>query len=106
MRYPSTPPSVFFGGPMTKSVKRLIIINVAVFVVDYLARAFGSGAIIYNFGHEFNLKTNIRRADISENEGWAVVEMEGAEKDIEQAIAWSTSKGVRIDPVTGDIAEG
>jgi membrane associated rhomboid family serine protease len=35
---------------MTKSVKHLLIINVAVFVVDYIARAFGSGAIIYNFG--------------------------------------------------------
>ena len=62
--------------------------------------------IIYNFGQQFNLTTNIRRADISEDKGWAVVELEGEEKGIEQGIAWATSKGVRVDPVTEDIAEG
>ena len=62
--------------------------------------------IICNFGQHFNLTTNIRRADISEDKGWAVVELEGEEKDIEQGIDWATSKGVRVDPVTEDIAEG
>ena len=42
--------------------------------------------IIYNFGQHFNLTTNIRRADISGDKGWAVVELEGEEKDIEQGI--------------------
>ena len=62
--------------------------------------------IIYNFGQQFNLTTNIRSADISQDKGWAVVELEGEEKDIEQGIDWATSKGVRVDPVTEDIAEG
>lgn len=50
--------------------------------------------------------TNIRRADVSENKGWVVLELEGEEKDIEQGIAWVTSKGIRVDPVIGDIVEG
>ena len=54
--------------------------------------------IIYNFSQQFNVVTNIRRADISEDEGWAVLELEGKEEDIEQGIAWVTSKGVRVDP--------
>jgi len=62
--------------------------------------------IIYNLGQQFKVVTNIRRADISEAKGWVVLELEGEEKDIEQAIAWLTSKGIRVDPVTGDIMEG
>jgi len=62
--------------------------------------------IIYNLGQQFRISTNIRRADVSENEGWVVLELEGEEEDIEQGIAWATSKGVRIDPVTGDTVKG
>jgi len=62
--------------------------------------------IIYNLGHQFKIVTNIRRADVSESKGWVVLELEGEEKDIEQGITWVTSKGVRVDPVIGDIIEG
>ncbi len=62
--------------------------------------------IIYNLGQQFNVITNIRRADISEDKGWVVLELEGEENDIEQGIAWVISKGVRVDPIVGDIVEG
>ena len=62
--------------------------------------------IIYTLSHQFKVVTNIRRADVSENRGWVVLELEGEEKDLEQGIAWVTSKGVRVDPVIGDIVEG
>ncbi len=62
--------------------------------------------IIYNFGQQFNVITNIRRADISDDKGWIVLELEGEESNIEQGIAWVTSKGIRVDPVTEDMAEG
>ncbi len=62
--------------------------------------------IIYNLGQNFKVVPNIRRADISEDRGWVVLELEGDEKDIEQGIAWVTSKGVRVDPVIGDVVEG
>ena len=62
--------------------------------------------VIYNLGQQFNITTNIRRAALSEDEGWVVLVLEGNEEDIEQGIAWVTSKGVRIDPVTGDTTEG
>jgi len=63
-------------------------------------------SIIYNLGHQFKIGTNIRRADVSEDRGWVVLELEGEEKEIEDSIAWVTSKGVRVDPVIGDIVEG
>ncbi len=62
--------------------------------------------IIYNLGQKFKVVTNIRRADVSENRGWVVLELEGEERDIEEGIAWVTSRGVRADPATGDIVEG
>jgi len=62
--------------------------------------------IIYNLGQQFKVVTNIRRADVSENRGWVVLELEGEEEDIERAITWVTAKGVRVDPVIGDIVEG
>jgi ABC-type methionine transport system ATPase subunit len=61
--------------------------------------------IIYTFSQQYNVVTNIRRADVTEDRGWVVVELEGDESDIEQGIAWVTSKGVRVEPANGDIME-
>ena len=62
--------------------------------------------IIYSLGHKFKVVTNIRRADVSENRGWVVLELGGEEDEIEQGITWVKNKGVRVDPVIGDIVEG
>ena len=62
--------------------------------------------IIYTLGQQFKVVTNIRRADISEEKGWVVLELEGEEKEIDDGIAWVISKGVRVDPVAGNIVEG
>ena len=59
-------------------------------------------AIIYNLGHQFNVVTNIRQAQVSEDEGWIVLELEGEGKDIEDGIAWVISKGVRVEPFGGE----
>jgi len=61
--------------------------------------------IIYNLGQQFALITNIRRADVSKDEGWVLLELEGSDNDIEQGITWVTSKGVRVDPVDVDNEE-
>ena len=55
--------------------------------------------IIYNLGQQFALITNIRSADVSKDEGWILLALVGNDEDIEQGIAWVTSKGVRVDPV-------
>ena len=62
--------------------------------------------IIYNLGHQFRIVTNIRRADVSENKGWVVLELEGEESEIDWGITWVISRGVRVEPVIGDIIEG
>ncbi|RJQ39322.1 MAG: FeS-binding protein [Dehalococcoidia bacterium] len=62
--------------------------------------------IIYNLSQKFKIVPNIRRADVTENRGWIMLEMEGAEEEIERGIAWVQSQGVRVDPVVGDVVEG
>jgi len=61
--------------------------------------------VIYTMSQQFNIITNIRRADISEDKGWAIVELEGNENDIEQGITWITSRGARVDPADGNFTE-
>ncbi len=56
--------------------------------------------IIYTISQQFNLVTNIRRADLAEDRGWIIVEIEGEEKDIEDGIAWAISRGVRVDEIS------
>lgn len=62
--------------------------------------------VIYYLGMQFKVVTNIRRADITEDRGWVILELEGREEDIEQGLVWVRSKGVRVDPVGGDVVEG
>lgn len=57
-----------------------------------------SEPIIYNLGQQFNIVTNIRQAELTEDRGWIALELDGEDKDIEAGITWATSKGVRVDP--------
>jgi len=54
-------------------------------------------SIIYTMSHQFNLITNIHLADITEDKGWLVLELEGDEKHIEEGLAWVMAKGVRVE---------
>jgi hypothetical protein len=62
--------------------------------------------IIYELGKNFSVVTNIRRADVTDDRGWVVLELDGDLQEIDRGIQWVTSKGVRVDPVEGDIVEG
>ena len=53
--------------------------------------------IIYNLGQQFKVVTNIRQANVTEDEGWIEVELEGENQNIEDGIAWAISRGVRVD---------
>jgi ABC-type methionine transport system ATPase subunit len=62
--------------------------------------------IIYELSHKFDVMTNIRRADVTEDRGWVVLELEGEDKEIDAGVSWVKEKGVRVDPIVGDIVEG
>jgi hypothetical protein len=61
--------------------------------------------LIYNLGHEFRVITNVRMADVDEKTGWVLLELEGELSEIERGLQWAQDKGVRVDPVTGDVLE-
>ena len=62
--------------------------------------------LIYLLGHKFQVETNIRRADVREDMGWVILELNGEEEEIDRSLEWMTAEGVRVDPVSGDVIEG
>ena len=62
--------------------------------------------IIYQLGQNFHVVTNIRRADVREDMGWVVLELDGEETEIERGLDWVSAIGVRVDPVSGDVIDG
>jgi len=62
--------------------------------------------LIYNLGHQFQVITNVRMADVDEHTGWVLLELEGDADEIDRGLAWAQEKGVRVDPVVGDVVEG
>ena len=62
--------------------------------------------LIYQLGQKFEIVTNIRRADVREDMGWVVLELEGEESEITRGLDWITAAGLRVDPVGGDVVEG
>jgi ABC-type methionine transport system ATPase subunit len=58
--------------------------------------------IIHNLGQEFNIVTNILRAEVTEDRGWMVLELDGKDEDIEAGTTWVISKGVRVEPISDE----
>lgn len=62
--------------------------------------------VLYELARRFHLKFNVRRADIDAGIGWVQLMLEGERSEIEAAIEWVESQGIRADPVEGDIVSG
>ena len=62
--------------------------------------------IISMLSKDFDIVTNIRRADVREDMGWVVLEITGKEEEIQRSLDWVSTKGVRVDPISGDVVEG
>ncbi|MYJ91858.1 MAG: FeS-binding protein, partial [Chloroflexi bacterium] len=61
--------------------------------------------VIYLVGQEFDVVNKNRIADVEHDFGWVVLELDGDHDEIDRALAWVADKGVRIDPVAGDVVE-
>jgi hypothetical protein len=62
--------------------------------------------VIWEVGKRFDLVTNVRRADITPEVAWAVLELEGDSENLNAGVKWVTDKGIRVDPVEDSIIEG
>ncbi len=59
--------------------------------------------LIYHLVKDFDIVTNIRRADVKADHGWCVLELEGAPDRLEEGVAWLAQQGVTIDPIERDV---
>ncbi len=55
--------------------------------------------VIYRLGREFDVVTNIRRANIEERFGWMILEMEGEDDAIARAVGWLGEQGIQVDRI-------
>ena len=62
--------------------------------------------VIYELGKKFDIVTNVRRAEVGQESGWVVLELEGTLEEIERGLAWVAKLGVDVSPLDGDILVG
>ncbi len=62
--------------------------------------------VVCHMAREFEVEFSIRRANIEPNAGWMDLELSGEEAEIERAIEWLESHGVRVSPAGGDVLAG
>lgn len=53
----------------------------------------------------FDVEPNIRRANVEDDRGWIVCELEGEASAVDQGLDWLRREGVEVD-LLGDVLEG
>ena len=53
--------------------------------------------VIYNLGHEFKIIPNIIEASFSTKTGWAILVLEGEEKEVNKSLEYLKNKKVVIN---------
>ncbi|SLM49266.1 conserved protein of unknown function [Nitrospira japonica] len=61
--------------------------------------------VIYQIGREYQVVTNVRRADVRETTGWMDLELTGETAEIERAVEGLRKKGVVVDPIELNVVE-
>lgn len=62
--------------------------------------------MIYEVVKQFDVVPNIRRANVEAHSGWVILEFEGSDDSIRQAIAYLESVGCTCNSMEGDVLEG
>ena len=55
--------------------------------------------VIHRLGRDFDLVTNIKRANVDERFAWVILEVEGDAGAIEEAVRWLIDRGVQVDRI-------
>jgi hypothetical protein len=61
--------------------------------------------VIYQLGKQFAIVTNIRRADVTRDQGWVLLEITGEPDELERGVDYLESRGVKVEPAEGDVVE-
>ena len=60
--------------------------------------------VVFTMAQKFNIVPNIRRARVTESVGEMMLELEGDDKDLDKGIKYLESRGIKVEPVTGESA--
>jgi hypothetical protein len=61
--------------------------------------------IIYTISKNFEIITNIRRADVRPEMGWVILDIIGAEPEISKCLNWAKTSGVTVDDINNNTSE-
>ena len=61
--------------------------------------------VIYQVGRKFEIVTNIRRADVTRDQGWVLLEVSGEPEELDRGVEYLESMGVKVEPAEGDLVE-
>jgi len=59
---------------------------------------------VFMMAKKYDVIPNIRKARVTESVGEMMLELEGTEKNLELGIKYLESRGIKVEPVTGDSA--
>ena len=59
--------------------------------------------VIYMMAKEYDIVPNIRRARVTESVGEVTLELEGSDENLKCAVQFLEKKGVKVEPVVGDV---
>ena len=59
--------------------------------------------VIYMMAKEYEVVPNIRRAKVTESVGEVTLELDGSEDNLKKAVVFLEKKGVKVEPVVGDV---
>ena len=59
--------------------------------------------VIYMMSKEYEVVPNIRRAKVTESVGEVTLELEGTDDNLKKAVVFLEKKGVKVEPVVGDV---
>ena len=57
--------------------------------------------VIHTLGQKFDLIPTIRKASLDEEEGWMIIEVDGPDSDIIDAVSWLAEQGVKVERING-----
>jgi L-aspartate semialdehyde sulfurtransferase ferredoxin len=62
--------------------------------------------VIYRIGKDFDVTTNIKRAQITEDSAVAEIEISGALAEVQRAVAWLHTTGLQVDALERSVSDG
>jgi hypothetical protein len=62
--------------------------------------------MIYEVVKRFDVVPNIRRANVEQHSGWVILELIGAQEQLDGSIAYLEEVGCTVNTMEGDVIEG